>query len=154
MWLHNKKNQQDHEYEFLDLSDVDDNERTRLSSALLPTNDKDAPASLNDDAADAQCRTDDECQFLHNIQSNPSYIVNNSWPHNASYGKLDKNYSIDFLNKKNQSESNEIESKSKTNGFLEMSLIQTLRFARTSWPLIDDQRFSSQTNRDQPFISQ
>lgn len=30
-----KKQQQDHEYEFLDLSDVDDIERTRLSSALL-----------------------------------------------------------------------------------------------------------------------
>lgn len=79
--------QQDHEYEFLDLSDVDDNERTRLSSALLQLSDKNAPASLNDDAVQAQCRTtDDECRLPCNIQSNS--IANSSWPNQIANGKL------------------------------------------------------------------
>lgn len=90
-----------HEYEFLDLSDVDDIERTRLSSALLQRQqqkqqqklqqqqltDKHLPASLiKHDSADVQSRVyqttsssmDGECQLVLNdnctIQSNLSCI--------------------------------------------------------------------------------
>lgn len=92
---------QDHEYEFLDLSDVDDNERTRLSSALLQSQEKHAPASLiNDDAADAQNNQDfvDDEYHLNlenkiniNIQSISNCTKVNStsnWPTNAPHGKL------------------------------------------------------------------
>lgn len=99
------------EYEFLDLSDVDDIERTRLSSALLHKQqqkqqqkhhqqlqlfDKHERASLiKHDAADAQSRvsqsttsTDSEYQIVLNdncnIQSNLSSI---SSTHNATSGK-------------------------------------------------------------------
>lgn len=100
------------EYEFLDLSDVDDIERTRLSSALLHKQqqkqqqkhqpqlqlfDKHERASLiKHDAADVQSRvsvqsttsTDSECQIVLNdncnIQSNLSSICST---HNATSGK-------------------------------------------------------------------
>lgn len=81
---------QDYEYpilSFLDLSDVDDNERTRLSSALLQLDNRNAPASLNDDAVQAQCRTtDEECRLTYNIQSNSN--SNSSWPNHVANGKL------------------------------------------------------------------
>lgn len=103
------------EYEFLDLSDVDDIERTRLSSALLHKQqqkqqqkhqpqlhqpfDKHVRASLiKHDAADIQSRisqsttsTDSECQIVLNdncnIHSNLSSI---SSTENATSGKHSK----------------------------------------------------------------
>lgn len=101
----NTKKKQDHEYEFLDLSDVDDKERTRLSSALLQHNDVDdeingkfISAALNDAAGAGRikCRsraTGNECRrripannFLH---ANPKANANNrnSWPDRVTNGK-------------------------------------------------------------------
>lgn len=80
---------QDHEYEFLDLSDVDDNERTRLSSALLQRNDKIASVPLNDVAVPGQCRsTGNECRLPSNIHANSIAFANSSWPNRVANGKL------------------------------------------------------------------
>lgn len=100
------------EYEFLDLSDVDDIERTRLSSALLHKQqqkqkqqkhqqplqqfDKHERASLiKHDAADAQSRvsqsttsTDSECQIVLNDNCNiQTNLCSISSTHNAPSGK-------------------------------------------------------------------
>lgn len=99
------------EYEFLDLSDVDDIERTRLSSALLHKQqqkqqqkhqpqlqpfDKHERASLiKHDAADVQSRisqsttsTDSECQIVLNDNCNiQSNLCSISSTQNATSGK-------------------------------------------------------------------